>query len=94
MTKETIAHVLEAEGLSAGKDGRVSVAENREAVCLIGTPGDLVPIERLVQIELRDKFIALENAKHERFFFGYESVVGLRLLAAPAARERVAGFGR
>jgi hypothetical protein len=94
MTKETIAAVLETEGLSSGKDGRYAVPENREAVCLVGTAGDVVPIERLVSIELRPHFIALENGKHERFFFAYDAVLGLRMTAGPAARERVAGFGR
>jgi hypothetical protein len=94
MTKETIALVLEAEGITSGKDGRFTVPENREAVCLIATAADVVPIERLVSLELKTQFIALENAKHERFFFTYDSVLGLRLLAGPAARERVAGFGR
>jgi hypothetical protein len=94
MTKDCIAVVLETEGLSAGKDGRFAIPENREAVCLIEAPGDVVPIERLVGVELRDKFIVLQNGKHERFFFAYESVLGLRLLASSTARERVAGFGR
>ena len=95
MTKDSIAQVLEAEGVSgAGKEARYSIPENREAMVLIGTPGDVLPLERLVSMELRDKFAVLENAKHERYFFPYESIIGFRLLAAPAARERVAGFGR
>ena len=94
MTKETIAQVLEAEGLGSSKESRISVPENREAVGLIATPGDVMQFERLTTIELRDKYIVLENAKHERHFFTYDSVLGLRLLAGPAARERVAGFGR
>ena len=36
----------------------------------------------------------LENAKRERFYFAYEDVLGVRMLAAAAARDRVAGFGR
>jgi hypothetical protein len=94
MTKETIALVLEAEGIGAAKETKFSIPENREAVGLIATPGDVMQFERLVSLELRDKYLVLENAKHERHFFTYDSVLGLRLLAAPAARERVAGFGR
>ena len=94
MTKETIAQVLEAEGVGAAKETRFAVPENREAVGLISTPGDVMQFDRLVVIELRDKYLVLENAKHERHFFTYDSVLGLRLLAGPAARERVAGFGR
>ena len=94
MTKDCIALVLEGEGLGASKEGRFSIPENREAICLIEAPGDVVPVERLVAVELREKFVVLQNAKHERFFFAYESVLGLRLLASSTARERVAGFGR
>lgn len=94
MTKECIAMVLETEGLGVAKEGRFTIPENREGICLIEAPGDVVPIERLVGVELRDKFVVLQNAKHERFFFAYESVLGLKLLAGSTARERVAGFGR
>jgi hypothetical protein len=93
MTKETIAAALQAEGLSASQGG-YAIPENREAVCLVGAPGELLSIERLVRIDLADKFLLLENSKRERFFFAYDDVLGLRLLAAASARDRVAGFGR
>jgi hypothetical protein len=96
MTKDSIAQVLEAEGLNAAKDNKDAylVPENREAVCLIGAPGEVFSVDRLSRIELRDKHIVLENSKRERFFFGYDDVLGLRILAAPAARDRIAGFSR
>jgi hypothetical protein len=93
MTKESIAQALESEGLASGNQGH-AIPENREATCLISAPGDIFTVDRLVRIELRDKHLLLENTKRERFFFAYEDVLGLRLLAAPAARDRVAGFGR
>jgi hypothetical protein len=92
MTKESIAQALEAEGLTGGSQG-YSIPENREATCLIGTPGEIFSVDRLVKLELRAQHVLLENTKRERFFFGYESVLGLRLLAA-STRERPAGFGR
>jgi hypothetical protein len=94
MTKETIAQVLEAEGVGSSKESRFSIPENREAVGLIATPGDVMQFDRLTTIELREKYLVLENAKHERHFFHYDSLLGFRMLAGPAARERVAGFGR
>jgi hypothetical protein len=95
MTKETIAAALDAEGISAGKDGRFAVPENREVVCIIATAGDVVPVEKVTALELRPQFITLENSKRERFYFTYDSVLGLRMLAGQAARDRVAaGFGR
>jgi hypothetical protein len=93
MTKDCIATVLESEGLGAGKEGRFVIPENREAVCLIEAPGDVVPVERLVGVELRDKFIVLQNGKHERFFFAYENVLGVRVALARDAQMRVAWDG-
>jgi hypothetical protein len=95
MTKETIAQLLEAEGLSAANASQgYGIPENREATCLIAAPGDVLTVDRLLRVELRDKYIVLENSKRERYLFSYEVVLGLRLVAAPAARERVAGFSR
>ena len=93
MTREILAHALEAEGLQAGNQG-YTVPENREATFFVASPADLFPIERVARVELRDKLIMLENAKRERFYFAYEDVLGLRLLASAAARERAPGFGR
>ena len=95
MTREIWAQGLESEGLQASAHG-FAIPENREATVFLAIPGDLFPVERVVRIELRDKLVLLENVKHERFLFAYDQVVGLRLLASAAARDRVAGpgFGR
>jgi hypothetical protein len=93
MTREILALALEAEGLQSGNQG-YAVPENREATFFVASPGDLFPIERVARVELRDKLVLLENVKHERFYFAYEAVLGLRMLASAAARERAPGFGR
>jgi hypothetical protein len=93
MTREILALALEAEGLQSGNQG-YAVPENREATIFLASPGDVFPIERVSRIELRDKLIVLENAKRERFYFAYDQVLGVRMLASAAARERAAGFGR
>lgn len=92
MTRESIASALDSEGLTAGNQG-YTIPDNREAACLVGTPGEIFSVDRLIRVDLRDKHILLENAKRERFFFAYEDILGLRLLAA-ATRDRVTGFGR
>jgi hypothetical protein len=93
MTREILALALESEGLQSGNQG-YAVPENREATIFVASPGDVFPIERVSRIELRDKLLLLENAKHERFYFAYEAVLGVRLLASASARDRAAGFGR
>jgi hypothetical protein len=93
MTREILAQALEAEGLQSGNQG-YPVPENREATFFVASPGDLFPIERIARVELREKLILLENVKHERYYFAYEDVLGLRVLASAAARERAPGFGR
>jgi hypothetical protein len=93
MTREILALALESEGLQSGNQG-YAVPENREATFFVASPGDVFPIERVARVELRDKLVLLENAKRERYYFAYESVLGVRMLASAAARERAAGFGR
>ena len=93
MTREILALALESEGLQAGNQG-YAVPENREATVFVASPGDVFPIERVSRIELREKLVLLENAKRERFYFAYEDVLGVRMLATAAARDRAAGFGR
>jgi len=92
MTRESLAAALEAEGLSRNNKG-FQLPSKREAVCLIGAPGEILTIERLSRIDLQDRYLLLENQRHERFFFAYEDVLGLRLTAEGPA-ERMAGFGR
>jgi hypothetical protein len=92
MTRESITAALDSEGLGSGAQG-YSIAENREAMCLVAAPGDVFSVDRIVRIDLKDKFILLENGKRERFFFAYEDILGLKVLA-PAAKDRTAGFGR
>jgi len=93
MTKEIIALALEAEGLKAGTQG-YAIPDEREASCLVSAPGELLSVSRLVTIELRDKYLALQTTKDERYIFAYEDVLGLRLMAKAQARDRSAGFAR
>jgi hypothetical protein len=88
-----LAQALEAEGFKSTNQG-YSVPEAREATCLISGAGEILSVGRLVRIELQASFLKLATAKEEHFFFAYEDVLGLRVLSAPAAKERSAGFGR
>jgi hypothetical protein len=92
MTREILAQALSSEGLESTNQG-YAVPENREATLFVAAPGDILPVERVIRVDLRDKFLLLENVKHERFYFAYEDVLGLRLHAPSSARDRVAGFG-
>ena len=90
MTREIITQILEAEGAKAS--GSVfTIREDREATCFVSAPGDLLQIPRIVKLDLRDKFLALQTAKEERFLFAYEDVLGFRL-AAQTVKERATGF--
>lgn len=93
MTREMIASVLETEGLKAGgKTGGYTIPEEREAVCFVGAPGEVVQVGRLAKIETHANMLALETSKGERFYCAYDHVVGLRF--AVASKERGTGFGR
>jgi hypothetical protein len=89
-----ISAALESEGLKAGNQG-FTIPEDREATCLVSAPGEVFSVAKVVVADLREKYLYLQTAKDERYFFAYESVLGLRLLGkASSAKERSAGFSR
>ena len=93
MTKDTIAAALSSEGLQASQD-TFSIPEEREAVFLVAAPGDVMPVNKVIRVELRDKVLSLQTVKDEHFWFTYDLVLGLRLIAAKPGKERVAGFAK
>jgi hypothetical protein len=93
MTKDTIIAALSAEGLAASQD-TFTLAEEREAIFLVAAPGDVMPVNKVVRVELRDKALCLHTVKDEHFWFTYDLVLGLRVLAAKPGKERVAGFAK
>ena len=93
MTREIITAAFEAEGLKASGQG-FSIPEDREATCLVSAPGEVLSVSKVVQADLREKYIYLQTAKDEHYFFAYEDILGVKLLGKAAARDRSAGFGR
>jgi hypothetical protein len=93
MTREIISAALEGEGLKASGQA-FNISEDREAAFLISTPGDVLPVSRVVIAELKEKFIHLQTSKDEHYFFAYEDVLGVRLLGKATSKHGSAGFGR
>jgi hypothetical protein len=93
MTKDTIAAALSAEGLQANQD-TFTIPEEREATFLVSAPGDVMQLNKIVRVELRDKVLSLQTVKDEHFWFTYDLVLGLRVLAAQLGKDRVAGFAK
>jgi hypothetical protein len=93
MTREMLAAALEAEGLKAANHA-FAIPDNRDATCFVSGAGDIMPIARVVKLELLSGIVRIETTKQEHLYFAYEDVLGLRLLAAPAAKDRAAGFSR
>jgi len=90
MKKETIIAVLTAEGIKA-QNGAFTLAEDRE-VQIIVRAGETLTVSRIVRVEAAEDYMAFENNRSERFFFDYDSIVGIRMNRAQV--ERSAGFGR
>ena len=94
MTREIIVSVLEREGATT-KSGTLTLPADKDATCFVSTPGDLLAIARVIRAELLDQYAVLTTAKDERFAFAYQDILGFKLsLAAAAAKDRSAGFGR
>ena len=60
----------------------------------MAAPGDVLPVNKVVRVELRDKALCLHTVKDEHFWFTYDLVLGLRVLAAKPGKERLAGFAK
>ena len=93
MTKDTISAALSAEGLAPSQD-TFTLPEEREAIFLVAAPGDVLPVNKVTRVELRDKVLCLHTVRNEHFWFTYDLVLGLRLIAAKPGKERVAGFAK
>jgi hypothetical protein len=93
MTKDTIIAALSAEGLQASQD-TFTIPEEREAIFLVAAPGDVMPVNKVTRVELRDKVLCLHTVKDEHFWFTYDLILGLRVLAAKLGKERLAGFAK
>ena len=93
MTREIILSILEGEGADA-KGGALTLREDREVTAFVSAPGEILNVARIVRAELKDKFIALQTAKDERFAFAYEDILGFKFAAAANVKDRSAGFGR
>jgi hypothetical protein len=93
MTREIIISILQAEGAET-KAGALVLREDRETSCFVSSPGELLAVARIIRIELKDTFVALQTAKDERFVFGYADILGFKFAAHAASKDRSAGFGR
>ena len=93
MTKDTIAAALSAEGLTPTQD-TFTIPEEREAIFLVAAPGDVLPVNKVTRVELRDKVLCLHTVRNEHFWFTYDLILGLRVLAAKPGKDRVAGFAK
>ena len=93
MTRETIVQVWDIEGAKlAGHT--IVIREEREATCFVQTQGEIMSIGRLNRLDLHNAFIALQTSKEERYVFAYEDILGFKLAAPSAPKDRPAGFGR
>jgi hypothetical protein len=93
MTREIILSILESEGAET-KGGTLAFREDREVTTFISAPGEILHVARVVRVELKDKFVALQTTKDERFAFAYEDVLGFKFATAINVKDRSAGFGR
>jgi hypothetical protein len=93
MTKDTLLLALGAERLANAGDS-ISVPEERDATFIMAGSGETIQIGKVVKIELRDAALCLETSKGERFWLGYDLVLGLQLRSAKTANEHAAGFAR
>jgi hypothetical protein len=93
MTREIIVSILQGEGAET-KAGALVLREDREASCFVSAPGELLAVGRIIRVELKDTYLALQTAKDERFVFAFADILGFKFTAATNPKDRSAGFGR
>ena len=79
MTRDVLAHALAAEGFYP-ENGVYAIPEARDATCFVSATGDLLNVARVVEIELRERYVHLQTSRNERLVFDYDGVLGLRLV--------------
>ena len=93
MTKEALLSALEIEGLKVGSDG-VAIPDERDASFIVAGPGETIQVGKVIKIDVRESALCLETTKGERYWFTYDLLLGLRVLAAKTAKNHTTGFGR
>ncbi len=80
MTAGVLSQILDGQK-GVRKDGSAYVLdENIHATAFVGAGGgELMSVVRIVRMDLGKEIIALATAKHERFFFPYDMILGLKL---------------
>jgi len=91
MTREMIVQIWEAEGTKPSGH-TLTIREDREATCFIETEGEVMTIGKVVRLDLREDFIALQTSKDERYVFAYNDILGFKLSSPTTPKERPAGF--
>lgn len=93
MTRDMIVQIWEAEGAKLSGHA-VNIREEREATCFIQTHGEVMSINRITKLDLREGFLTLQTSKDERYIFAYDEVLGFKLATPSTPKDRPAGFGR
>jgi hypothetical protein len=93
MTKETLLHVLGAEGLKVASDV-VTIPDERDASFIVAGPGETIQVSKVIKLEMRDSALCVETTKGERFWFTFDLLLGVRLTTARTAKDHAAGFTR
>lgn len=73
--------------------GVFTAAESVEAALLCESSNEILAVERLSRVQLAPGHVAITTHKGDCYYFGYERIVGLRVIPTEdAKRERGAGF--
>jgi len=95
MTHDTIGAIL-GDVPSVRREGDTFVLPaEAEATVYVGTPGNLLNVDKVGRVDLAKGYLVLETSKRERFYFDYADIIGLKLdLPEPGRVGRGTGFSR
>jgi len=94
MKPSVIQQILKQYGKAEGKGGELQIGANMEAHLIVAVGSEAITVQKVVSVEINDEFLAAMTFKGERFFFGHEDVIGIKIEKIDDKKsDRGAGFG-
>ena len=93
MKTELLSAMLDGQK-GVRKDGGAYVLdESIHATFFVGGSVEVMSVQRVLRVDLGRETCALTTAKHERFFFPVEAILGFKLEESPEKARTPGGAG-
>ncbi len=93
MKPSAIQQILKQYGKAEAKGGVLTLDPTIEVHVIVAVGSEAMTVQKVVSLELSDDYLSAVTFKGERFCFGHDSVIGLKIEQIEEKKaERGAGF--